>query len=97
MEGLSLRPNGAAALLHRKGESPFAAEYEPWFDASDGGLPQHSKGAHDSAAPGVRAPSATARAAQLEVTDGGVTLRPKGAAALLHRKGEPCPMLNNRI
>ncbi len=89
MEGLSLRPKGAAALLHRKGESPFFSEYEVQFNASDGGLSQRPKGARDAAAPGVRAPSATERAAQLKVTDGGVTLRPKGAAALLHRKGEP--------
>ncbi len=47
------------------------------------------KGASGSAAPGVGAPSATEHAAQLGVTDGGVTLRPKGAVGLLHRKGSP--------
>ncbi len=92
MEGLSLRPKGAAVLLHRKGESPLRLNMR--FDASDGGLPQHPKGARDSAAPGARAPSTTERVAQLEMTDGGVTLRPKGAAALLHQKREPCLMLN---
>ncbi len=35
---LSLRLKGAAALLHWKGESNFAAENEAWFDASSGGL-----------------------------------------------------------
>ncbi len=188
MEGLSLRPKGAAALLHRRGESPLrlvqgavwrvgrrapittegsqrlccagsgspvrhrarsatrndrrrrhtategsrgsaAPEGEPrptlnrQRDATDGGTltasegslrlcctggesppcglmqgavwrigwraPMQPKGASGSAAPGVGAPSATEHAAQLGMTDGGVTLRPKGAVGLLHRKGSP--------
>ncbi|XP_042609893.1 uncharacterized protein LOC109078442, partial [Cyprinus carpio] len=36
MEGLTLHPKGAAALLHRKGESPIAAGYEAQFDALEG-------------------------------------------------------------
>ncbi len=47
------------------------------------------KGASGSAASEVGAPSATERAAQLEMTDGGITLRPKGAVGLLRRKGSP--------
>ncbi len=58
-------------------------------DATDGGTLTASEGSCGSAAPGVGAPSATERAAQLEMTDGGVTLRPKGAVGLLHRKGSP--------
>ncbi len=67
----------------------LAAEYKARFDASEEGLPLQPKGASGSAAPGVRAPSATERGAQLEMTDGGVTPRPKGAVDLLHRKGSP--------
>ncbi len=78
-EGLSLRPKGAAALLHRKGESLLQLKTRR-------GLTCRMEG---SAAPGVGALSATERAAQLEMTDGGVTLRPKGAVGLLHRKGSP--------
>ncbi len=55
---LSLRLKGAAALLHWKGESTFAAENEAWFDASSGGLSLQPKQACGSAAPGGRAPSA---------------------------------------
>ncbi len=72
MEGLSLRPKGAAALLHRRGESPLWLNTRRSLTASEEGLPLQPKGASGSAAPGVGAPSATERAAQLEVTDGGV-------------------------
>ncbi len=89
IEGLSLRPKGAAALLHRRGESPLRLNTRRGFDASEEGLPLQPKGASGSAAPGARAPSATEHAAQLEMTDGGVTLRPKGAVGLLHQKGSP--------
>ncbi len=91
--GLTLRPKGAEALPHQKGEPHPTLNRQGYsrrgFDASEEGLPLQPKGASGSAAPGVRAPSATERAAQLEMTDGGVTLRPKGAVGLLHRKGSP--------
>ncbi len=93
MEGLSLRPKGACGSAAPEGRVPLAAEYEVRFDASMEGSHSIRRGPRLSCT-GARASSATERAAQLEVTDGGVTLRPKGAAALLHRKGEPCPMLN---
>ncbi len=31
MEGLSLRPKGAAALLHRRGESPLRLDMRAFF------------------------------------------------------------------
>ncbi len=72
------------------GESPpCGLECKARFDASEEGLPLQPKGASGSAAPGVGAPSATKRAAQPGMTDGGVTLRPEGAVGLLHRKGSP--------
>ncbi len=125
-EGLSLRPKGAAALLHRKGESrpsqstqhdsndrwgahelrPKGAEAllhqkgepRPTLNRqgySRRGLTHRMEGSHATegsqrlCCTGRGALSATERAAQLEMTDGGVTLRPKGAVGLLHRKGSP--------
>ncbi len=80
---------GSLRLCCTGGESPPCGLMQGAVWRIGWRAPMQPKGASGSAAPGVGAPSATEHAAQLGMTDGGVTLRPKGAVGLLHRKGSP--------
>ncbi len=80
---------GSLRLCCTGGESPPCGLMQGAVWRIGWRAPMQPKGASGSAAPGVGAPSATEHAAQLRMTDGGVTLRPKGPVGLLHRKGSP--------
>ena len=92
MEGLSLRPKGAAALLHLKGESPLRLYTRL-------NLMHRMEGCHNDRRGPVALlhregyPHLPLSAQRNSMTDERLKLRPKGATAQLHRKGEPCPML----
>ncbi len=125
-EGLSLRPKGAAALLHRKGESRPSPSTQ--HDSNDrwGAHALRPKGAeallHQKGEPRptlnrqgyssrglthrMEGSYATEGSQRLcctggkslvrrrvrsiaQTTDRGLTLRPKGAVGVLHRKGSP--------
>ncbi len=51
--------------------------------------PVTTEGSQRLCCTGSESPSTAERTAQLEMTDGGVTLRLNGAVGLLHRKGSP--------
>ncbi len=82
-----MQPKGASGSAAPEGEPRPMLKKQG--DATDGGTLTASEGSQRLCCTGRGAPSATERAAQLEMTDGGVTLRPKGAVGLLHRKGSP--------
>ncbi len=131
-EGLSLRPKGAVALLHRKGESrpspstqhdsndrwgahalrPKGAEAllhqkgepRPTLNRqgySRRGLMHRMEGSHATegsqrlCCTGRGAPSDAGKSKETRLMEG-LSLRPKGAAALLHRRGESPLRLNAR-
>ncbi len=108
--GLTLRPKGAEALLHQKGEPcpmlnrqgdsrrglTHRMEGESLLQLKTRcGLTHRMEGSH--ATEGSQRLCCTGRESLVrrrarsatQTTDGGLTLRPKGAVGLLHRKGSP--------
>ncbi|RXN26148.1 hypothetical protein ROHU_021082 [Labeo rohita] len=89
MEGLSLHPKGAAALLHRKGESPLRLNTKR-------GLMPRMEGSHCNrrelrlCCTGRESPPCD------DVSGVEPPLQSKGAVALLHREGEPRPPLSTQ-
>ncbi len=88
----ALRPKGAEALLHQKGEPHPTLNRQGY---SRRGLTHRMEGSH--ATEGSQRLCCTGGKSLIrrrvrciaQTTDGGLTLRPKGAVGLLHRKGSP--------